>query len=195
MELTRSRIVTNAEAYQDVQPLSAVETQHLDILPQMLRDGEYGWRDLEWVVQWYYRRFLGAYPDKERRAAENAFGENTYEAVADVLTTVTETATDAEKIRSLTQLDGVAVPVASAYLFFMSPDEYLAVDNRQWRVLATVGQLDGQYPDPPSSEAYIEYLDVCRELAERLDVELVTLYRALWQLGSDSFAEASNDVH
>ena len=191
MDLTSTLVEEKAATYRETQPLAAVEAQHLDILPGMLRSGEYGWRDVEWVVQWYYRRYLGAYPDRERRAVEAAFGDNTYEAVAEALARVSTAETVEEKLGALTALEGVDIPVASAYLFFMAPESYLAVDDRQWRALEAAGRLGGPYPDPPSVDDYLAYLETCRPLAEDVGVDLATLYRALWRLGTE-LAEAES---
>jgi len=54
MELTRSLVETRAQRYQEVQPLATVEREHVEILPEMLAEEEFGWRDVEWVVQWYF---------------------------------------------------------------------------------------------------------------------------------------------
>ena len=186
MELTRSLVETNAEAYRESQPLWAVEQEHLEILPEMLTEGEYGWRDLEWVVQWYFRRYLGAYPDRERRDVEEAFDENTYEEVMTVLDAVSESVDVEQKLAHLCSLEGVDVRVASAFLFFMFPDEHLPVGDREWRALREAGHLDEPYPDPPSVEEYMTYLSACRELVAELGVDTWTLYRALWRLGDEA---------
>jgi hypothetical protein len=185
MELTRDRIEREAEAYEAEEPLYAVEQQHVDILPGMVRDGEFGWRDVEWVVQWYYRRCLGVYPDDERRTREAAFDENGFEDVLDTLAAVTESGDPGEKLRHLTSLDGVDVPVGSAFLLFLFPARYVVVGEREWGALREAGALDAAYPDPPSVEEYLTYDGACRDLLDRFDVDAWTLYRALWRLGAD----------
>jgi hypothetical protein len=185
MELTRDLVERRAGEYADGEALYAVEQQHVDILPGMVRDGEYGWRDVEWVVQWYYRRYLGAYPGDERRAREEAFGDNDFEDIRDTLAAVTEPGDVGERLRQLTSLQGVDVPVGSAFLQFLFPSRYVVVGGREWGALRGAGELDAPYPDPPTVEEYRTYHDVCRDLTERFDVDAWTLYRALWLLGAD----------
>lgn len=185
MDLTPELVASRAAAYEEVQPLSAVEAEHAKILPGMLADGEFGWRDAEWVVQWYFRRFLGAYPDAERRAVEDAFNKNSYEAVRDALADAAATKNAAAKLDRLTQLTGVDVPVGSAFLQFLDPEAYIVCSAREWAPLQAAGELDGAYPDPLSIAAYERYLVTCRTVADRCDCSLGTLYRALWTLGGD----------
>lgn len=182
MELSRSVVTDEATSYREHEPLVTVEDQHLDILPGMFADGEFGRRDAEWVVRWYFRRFLGAYPDAERRRREEAFRTNDFETVRDVL--VDRPSLDAEDaLDRLTALDGVDVPVASAFLQFSDPEAYVVVGEREWSVLHDAGELAEPYPESPSSADYLTYLETCRRLADAFDCDLITLYRALWRLG------------
>lgn len=181
MELSRSVVAERAEEYRQSEPLVSVEEQHLDILPSMFEDGEFGRRDVEWVVRWYFRRFLGAYPDADRRRREEQFLENDFERVRSVLVDLASVEVD-EALDRLTALDGVDVPVASAFLHFSDPDSYIVVGEREWSVLFEAGELSDPYPDPPSPAAYETYLETCRTLADEFDCDLHTLYRALWRL-------------
>lgn len=185
MDLTASLVESKADEYDQVQPLAAVEQEHREILPGMLTGGEFGWRDAEWVVQWYFRRYLGAYPDDERRTVEDAFGDNTYEDVRDAFATVGAAQAVEQKLSALRSLDGVDVRVGSAFLFFIEPDEHVVVGDREWLALYDAGELADPYPDPPSAGDYLDYNDVCLSLANRFDVDTWTLYRALWRLGSE----------
>mgnify|MGYP000574255188 CR=1 FL=1 len=85
MKLSRSVVTDAAESYRESEPLAAVEDQHLDMLPGMFETGEFGRRDAQWVVRWYFRRLLGAYPDADRRRHEEQFWANDFETVRDVL--------------------------------------------------------------------------------------------------------------
>lgn len=185
MELTRSLVEAEAEEYLAVEPLAAVEQEHVDLLPRTFRGGEFGWRDVEWVVQWYFRRHLGAYPDDERRAAEGAFRDNDFEAVADALAAVVAERPLADRLDRLTALSGVDVPVASAFLLFGFPDRYLAVGDRTWRALRAAGELERARPDPLGVDDYLTFHAACRGLADRFGVDAWTLYRALWRLGAE----------
>jgi hypothetical protein len=181
MKLSRSVITDQAESYRESEPLATVEDQHLDILPSMFEDGEFGRRDAEWVVRWHFRRFLGEYPHADRSAREERFRENDFERVRDVLVDLASVPME-EALDRLTALDGVDVPVASAFLQFADPASYLVVGEREWSVLHEAGELSGPYPDPPSPDDYRTYLDTCRALAADVGCDLVTLYRALWRL-------------
>lgn len=185
MDLTTSLVESKAAEYDQFQPLSAVEQEHREILPAMLTGGDFGWRDAEWVVQWYFRRYLGAYPDDRRRAVEESFGDNTYEDVRDAFATVADSASVEDRLSALRSLDGVDVRVGSAFLFFIDPDEHVVVGDREWQALHAAGHLADPYPDPPSVGEYLDFNDVCLGLADRFDVDTWTLYRALWRLGSE----------
>jgi hypothetical protein len=185
MALDPEDVTAAADAYQSRQPMAAVEDEHREFLPDLLASGEFGWRDPEWVVQWFYRRHLGTYPDRERREREDAYGENDYEAVQRALTTAASADETREKLDALTALDGVDVPVASAFLAFCHPDRYLVCSEREWRVLYVHDELARPYPRPPTATDYERYLDVAREVAERCGCSLPTLARACWVLGAD----------
>jgi hypothetical protein len=185
MELTPSLVEQRAREYREAEMLYDTEREHLEDLPGAFADGEYGWRDAEWVVQWYFRRYLGAYPDADRRAVESAYGENDFEEVLDTISAVERAEDDAERVRLLTTLDGVDVRVASAFLQFLSPDEYVVVGDREWAVLRAADELAEPYPDPPSVADYLAYLETCRAVADRCDCDLWTLYMALWRLWNE----------
>lgn len=182
MELTRPLVEAKAAEYEREEPLYAVEAEHVGMLPEALRDGEYGWRDLEWVVQWYFRRYLGAYPDEGRRAAEEAFRDNDFEDVSEALSLAVSRDDTAGKLDGLASLDGVDVPVGSAFLLFLYPERYVVVDERVWEVLHEAGEVDVAYPDPPSVEGYLTFDGACRDLMDRFDADAWALYRALWRL-------------
>lgn len=194
MELTSSLVTTKAEEYGETQPLAAVEQQHIEILPEMLGEGEFGWRDVEWVVQWYFRRHLGAYPDRERRATEDAFGENSYEDVMDAIAGVTTASDTGAKLRQLRTLEGVDVPIASAFLQFMDPAEHVVGGQHVWHALRAAGELSEPYPDSMSTTEYVTCHEACQRLTARFDVDAYTLYRALWQLASESPADLDPSV-
>jgi hypothetical protein len=192
MELTRSLVEAKAAEYRAEEPLHAVEQQHLEIVPGTFAGDDYGWRDVEWLVQWYFRRHLGAYSNRERRTSEAAIRENDFGDVVEVLTAVTEADATDERLEGLTSLVGVDVPVASAFLTFMFPERYVVVGDREWRVLRAAGELDRPYPDPVTVDDYRAYLEVCRSLADRFEVDPWTVYRALWRLDEEASASESD---
>lgn len=189
MTLTRSTVTAAAAEYREREPLYAVEREQVRTLPAAFADGEFGWRDAEWVVRWYYRRYLGAYPDAERRTAEERFGENDFEEVREVIADVIAAESVSDRVDRLTDLAAVDVPVASAFLLFVDPEAYVVVGPREWAVLREAGELSAEYPGPPSVGEYVTYLDICRSVADRADCDLWTLYQAIWRLWKDELAE------
>jgi len=185
MELTPSLVEERAREYRETEMLYDTEREHVEDLPAAFAAGDYGWRDAEWVVQWYFRRYLGAYPDADRRAVESAYGENDFEEVRDTLSAVARADEDGERVRLLTTLSGVDVRVASAFLQFTFPEWYVVVGDREWAVLRAAEELEEPYPDPPGVADYLAYLDTCRNVADRCDCDLRTLYMALWRLWND----------
>ncbi|GAB7091168.1 hypothetical protein JCM18237_14390 [Halorubrum luteum] len=75
MELTADDVERYVEEYRAEEPLYPVEQEGIETLPDALRAGEYGPRDAEWVVRWYFRRYLGEYPHDERAEIEDQFAD------------------------------------------------------------------------------------------------------------------------
>lgn len=174
-----------AREYETEEPLYPVESERLTTLPDAFRDGSFLWKDAEWVVRWYCRRSLGAFPTAEREAIEGAFRGNDREDVQAVVEDVLAAPDVAAKIDRLVALDGVDRRVATAFLQFTDPETYLAVDADSWGVLREADRLSAPYPDALPVANYRSYLAACRALADDCDVDLVTVYRALWRLGHD----------
>ncbi|MUW15512.1 hypothetical protein GJ633_13395 [Halorubrum sp. CBA1125] len=206
MELTEGSIRERAREYAANEPLYDVERQHVATLPETLAGGEYGRRDVQWVVRWYFRRYLGDYPDRERREAEDAFADNDFGEVLDVLGTVASEVTGEEEspvtgedldaaLATLTDLDGVDVPVATAFLQFLDPERFVAMDPRTWDALAATGALDGPYPESPSPEVYRRFDRACRSVMDRTAVDAWTLYRALWRAAPDALGPTGDREH
>jgi hypothetical protein len=185
MALTRDLVETKAAEYADEEPLYIVEAQELDGLPSALASGDYVRRDVEWVVQWFYRRYLGDYPDRSRRAGESAYRQNDFEAVRDAIAGAVAADGLAGRVHSLTDLSGVDVPVASAFLQFIDPHRFVVLGPLEWSALVEVGALDDPYPDDPDVDDYETYLEACRSAAQRFDCDLVSVQRALWRLSRD----------
>lgn len=186
MELTRSLVEEKAREYEEAEPLYTVEQEHVEMLPGALRSGQYGWRDVEWIVQWYFRRFLGDFPDAERRATEDRFRENDYETVRNAIDDAIGATDDAAALEPLTDLAGVDVPVGSAFLLFIDPGAYIVVGEREWSVLHDAGELTDPSPGTPSPADYERYLGTSRALGATFDCDMWTLYRALWRLWKEA---------
>ena len=99
-------------------------------------------------------------------------------------------------VSALTELIGVGIPVASAILTTMFPDQYTVID---FRALEALGH------DQAGIEFYRQYLEFCRSQAKALadheririqsgfpaETELRTLDRALWQWSASRAASRS----
>lgn len=183
MELSRDLVEKKAAEYEDEEPLYAVEAESIETLGDAYRTGEYGWRDAMWVVRWYYRRYLGDYPDRNRRSAEKAFGENDFDSVREAIAGAASAGKVTAKLESLTALEGVDVPVASAFLMFLDPEAFIVIGDREWAVLADADHLSAPIPDTFTTDDYRRYLEVCRTLCGREGYGMWALYRAIWRLG------------
>lgn len=181
MELTPRLIEAKAAEYERREPFFEVERERLETLPSAFDEGPMVWRDVEWVVRWYFRRDRQS-PSERRERAEDAFRDNDFDDLSTALDAVHEADADRERLAHLETLAGVDVPVASAILQYAFPDQYVAVDARLWSALRDAGELDDPYPASPSKADYERFVTVCRAVAERCDVGLQTLYRALWRV-------------
>ena len=107
-------------------------------------------------------------------------------SVGELMAQVAE-AENLEKIRLLTEIGGIGIPVASAILAVCYPDKFTVVDYRSSASLAKVlgiepsilrKQLGG---DPVASpKAYLAYVDCCNVQAEKEGVDLRKYDRLLW---------------
>ena len=85
------------------------------------------------------------------------------------------------RIETLTLLDGVGWPTASAILHFYHADNYPILD---FRALWSIG-----VDTPPSVYKYDfwqDYTDCCREISKRHKVSMRLLDKALWQYSKDN---------
>jgi len=81
-------------------------------------------------------------------------------------------------LRSLDDLPGVSIPVASAILTCLYPKIFTVIDRQAYRALSV------PFNSPTAGE-YLHYLRFCRSQAERLGVCLRNYDRALWQYGRE----------
>jgi hypothetical protein len=186
MKLTDALVHELVAEYDGEEPFLPVEQENVETLPEAFSEGEFGFRDAEWVVQWFYRRPSAEYSNRDQREGEAAFARNERQAVRRAITDAATGGSLAERVDRLRELDGVDLPVASAFLFFADPERYVVVGPREWAGLRAANGIEGSYPDPPTLAEYERYLDRCRELGERFDCDMWALYRALWRLDGES---------
>lgn len=213
MDLTvadvEDRIDEHVEAYRESAPFYPVEKESIESLPDAFRAGEYGQRDVEWVVRWYFRRRVDAIDHDRRREIEERVENVDRAAMREAMWDAVDALNGAEgddaeaggdtaerdpdhhrALDALTGLPGIDVAVGSALLWFLDPDRFFVVGDREWRVVAGLTDLDETYPDSMTVEAYDRYLDAVRTLADRLDIDHWRLYLVVQRLYAEEFDEA-----
>lgn len=173
MELTGRNIREQARMYPDRVTDYAEEVRQLDILPVAFAEGSWTQADIEWLVRWKSQRVLPMFQD------------NDADRVAAVIAAVRKHNSPTQKVQALTDLRGVGVPMASAFLLFMNPTAYTVIDRFAWQALTAAGHLEQALSEPPTVAEYLRYLGVCHSLATELEVDLRTLDRGLWVLGKE----------
>lgn len=196
-----ARADEHVETYRETAPFHPVEAEAIESLGDAFRAGDYGRRDVEWVVRWYFRRRVDAIDHDERRAAEEAVEDAEprelrgalWDAIDALDEGNSEGGTDSQTpphyraLDALTDLPGVDVGVASAFLWFLEPDRFPVVGDREWRVVAALTDLEAGCPDPMTPAAYDRYLDAARSLADRLDVDGWRLYMVIQRVYAEAF--------
>ncbi|MFC7074690.1 NADAR family protein [Halovenus rubra] len=174
MGLNRELIIAKADEYMEIateERYQKEEPRQLERLPVAFEDGTWTWDDLEWIVRWKTHRSIGYFRRNDQDRVKGAIEE------------VVNTSSTRRKVDLLIDLSGIQVKMASAFLLFMNPDEYTVIDSRAGSVLSREGYLETPVSDSPSIDEYINYLQVCREIANQFEIDLRTLDRALWVLG------------
>lgn len=184
--LTPDRVDELARDYAQTEPFHLVEHERLETLPEAARSGELLWKDVEWIVRWYFRRHLDGDLADRRTEVEEAFRTNPWDNVRGAVSTVLEIDRVADRVDHLTDLNGIDVPVATAILYFVDPERDIVLGAREWRGLRASHELDHAYPRRPEVADYATYHRTCHAMADRFDADLITIQRALWRLGTDA---------
>ncbi|MFA6274515.1 MAG: hypothetical protein WC662_05125 [Candidatus Paceibacterota bacterium] len=84
-----------------------------------------------------------------------------------------------EKINNLVKISGIHIPIASAILSVCFSNEFTIAD---YRVAETINKIKNTEIKNPSYsiENYLEYLDICKEIAEKWNLSLRDLDKCLW---------------
>jgi len=118
--------------------------------------------------------------------------KNSVSSVKDQSELALQSSGDVEAVEELTKLTGVRVPMASTILTMAKPTEFAIIDYRALRALGAVKPelLDAQsYTDystfmecfrNPTSEGYIFYMDIVREIAQQEGLSTREVDMALW---------------
>lgn len=191
------------ETYRESAPFYPVEAEAIGSLSDAFRAGEYGNRDVEWVVRWYFRRAVTDIDHAERRAVEDAVADTEPRQVRGAMWDAIDALNEADDandgqphhraLGALSQIPGVDIGVASALLWFLAPAEFFVVGEREWTVVAALTaeahsepRLDDSYPEPMTVGAYDQYLGAVRWLADRLGVDQWRLYMTLRSLDAST---------
>lgn len=104
---------------------------------------------------------------------------NSEEYIKEITTFALSAETERARIEVLTNLDGVQWPTASVILHFFHKEHYPIMD---YRALWSVSM-------PKPVQYYFDfwwcYVEFCRELSERTNLDMRTLDRALWQYSKE----------
>ena len=142
--------------------------QHLiDLKPEVLRRGCLTKEELHKIAHW----------KSPRRAALTL--ENTDAFIKEVTKSAFTATDDWTKLLTLTQLQGIGQPTASAILHLFDKKQYPILDiHALWSVgLAWTART--AYP------FWLEYIQFCRDIANRTCVSMRKLDRALWKFSAD----------
>ncbi|KAA6465295.1 hypothetical protein DYQ86_04965 [Acidobacteria bacterium AB60] len=135
--------------------------------------GDFSRANLEAIVHWKSNRRIALLRDNSDSEIEDAL----------------RLALSAKEPRSalavLKGLRGVELPVATAIMTAIHPDQYTVAD---WRAMQALGQPDADYY---RIDFYVhQYLPACKRLAAEAGVPLRTLDKALWTWSLKHAAQA-----
>ena len=105
--------------------------------------------------------------------------ENTDAFIKEITEKAFTATDDWTKLLTLTQLRGVGEPTASAILHLLDKEQYPLLDIH---ALWSVGM---EWTARVSYPFWLEYIEFCRDTANRNDVSMRDLDRALWKYSSD----------
>jgi hypothetical protein len=87
---------------------------------------------------------------------------------------------DREKMKTLDEVKGIGVPIASAILTVCYPERFTILDYRAWVTLCFFKKVKGKRV-PTSIDGYFNtYLPACKQWAQDLKVSLRDLDHAMW---------------
>lgn len=180
--LTRTVVEELNRDYERTEAFYLVEQERLETMPEAVREGTLSWKDVEWLVRWYYRRFLTSTYNARARDVERAYRSNEWATIRATLESVIDIDDPAERVAQVRTLDGIDIPVASGMLYFIDPTRDIVMGEREWHALEVAGELDEAYPRRVRPSDYCTYLEVCTTVTDRLNITFIELQRSLWRL-------------
>ena len=107
--------------------------------------------------------------------------DNSPKQVRAATRTALATRSEQERLRALTRLKGVSVPMASAVLTLLNPRRYGVLDIRVWQLLHEVGTVKTNAAGVGfSSENWYQFLDIIRYFSRKLRVKARDVERTLF---------------
>lgn len=133
--------------------------------------------DLEKILHWKLRTQYG----RQRKHREKNT-EDIIQKITETAFSITHRDKDIEteaKLKVLTVLKGVEIPVASAILTICFPNEFAVIDFRVWR------QIFRQKKNSFTAKDYLKYINIIRSLAKKYKLTTQQIDLAIWQLDID----------
>ena len=132
-------------------------------------------KELEQILNWKLRTQFG----RQTKIRQNNTEENIQliTKTAFLLTHQNEEIETALKLKSLTLLYGVEIPVASSILTLCYPEKYSVIDFRNWRQIFNQKTKKSYY----STNEYNEYLKRIKYLAAKFNFTTQQIDIAIWQ--------------
>ena len=155
-------------------------TKHFDKLKQERVPFYLERIELDEILVWKLRSQIGRQEEKRKENTEENVRTITEAAFA-----ITHNDKDYEtslRLKLLTTLSGVGIPVASAILTLCFPTEYSVIDFRNWRQIYPSEEQKTSY----TTSEYVEYLKRIKEMAKKYGVTPQEIDIATWQLDIDS---------
>jgi len=100
-------------------------------------------------------------------------------SVKQIMREVYNANTSEEKIKLLTNIKGIGLPIASAILTVCYPKKFTILDYRVWDILFKDKKVKGKNPSKTISE-YLDYVDICKNYAKKLKLSLRDFDRTMW---------------
>jgi len=134
--------------------------------------------ELEEILEWKLDKQIG-----RQRVRRSANTEEIIRAITGLALTITDQNKDYElelRVSILCALRGVAIPIASAILALVFPDEYAVIDYRAWRQVFEDEKHMFSLPD------YKRYMCEIRKLGKELNWPTQEVDHAIWAYDQDS---------
>lgn len=107
---------------------------------------------------------------------------NSPAAVRNITRSAFSCSSELDKIETLLTLHGVGIPMASAILMFTDPGRYPVIDIRGWQLLHAMKAVkDNERGMSLTPKQWVEFLEITRKYARRLDATPRDVQRALFQ--------------